>query len=173
MARGKGSTCPLLTGVIYLGCQQQQQQHQTPSLAASAGGGDGSSIDSSSGGRPTAAGPAARGAGAAAAPTAGQAARDAGAALSQQLGHCTLQQPWIASTDGLNSAAAVFAAAEAGQLPTVLDYAAGPFAEWIEFERPKQSELQQQQQHRSAAAGSSVGSSQLSGVVFFPVLWFR
>lgn len=175
VARGKGSTCPLSTGIIYFGCQQQQQQQQTPSLAASAGGGNGS-IDSSSGGVPTAAGPAARGAGAAgaAAPTAaaGQAARDPGAALSQQLGH-TLQQPWVTVTDGLNSAAAVFAAAEAGQLPAVLDYAAGSSAEWIEFEKPTQSELQQQQQHRLAAAGSSIGSSQLSGVVFFPVLWFR
>lgn len=120
---------------------------------------------------------AARDAGAAASATtaaaAGPAKRDAGAALSQQLGH-TLQQPWITAPDGLNSAAAVFAAAEAGQLPAVLDYAAGSSAEWIEFERPTQVELQQQQQwHMSAAAGSSSGNSQLSGVVFFPVLWFR
>jgi transcription initiation factor TFIID subunit TAF12 len=92
-----------------------------------------------------------------------------------------LQQPWITATDGLNSAAAVFAAAEAGQLPAVLDYAASSSAEWIEFERPTQTQLQQQQQqqqqqHRSAAGGSGSGSgssSQLSGVLFFPVLWFR
>jgi hypothetical protein len=171
IARGRHSTCPIASGIIYLGCQQQQQQQQqtvpSPSsttstasqqlpaaaAAAAAGGSNGS----------PAAAAAAGGVGGGSAAVAAAAA--AGAAASRQLGGM-LHQPWVCSGQGLTSAAAVFTAAEAGHLPPVLDYAAsGGVAEWIEFERPSLTEIQQQQQQQE---GGGLGS-----VVLCPALWFR
>ena len=152
-----------------MGCQQQQQQQQQqtvpspssttstasqqlPAAAAAAGGSNGSPAAAAAGGV---------GGGSAAVAVAAA----AGAAASRQLGGM-LHQPWVCSGQSLTSAAAVFAAAEAGHLPPVLDYAAsGGVAEWIEFERPSLTEIQQQQQQQE---GGGLGS-----VVLCPALWFR
>jgi len=63
----------------------------------------------------------------------------------------------------------------------VLDYAGGPTAEWVEFERPTEQELlmqlqQQQQQQQGMVRGDggcSSSSRSLCGMVMVPVLWFR
>jgi hypothetical protein len=147
ISRGSAATCPVTTGVIYFGCQQQQQQQQQQT-GATVGSAVGAATSSSKAG----------------------ASEDASAAVLCNM----LHQPWVTVTNGLNSAAAVFAAVEVGQLPAVVDYAVGPSAEWIEFDRPTQTEIQQQQQQQGlTAGGSSSSSSTLGGVVMVPALWFR
>jgi hypothetical protein len=133
--------------VIYFGCQQQQQQQQQQQTGATVDSAVGAATSSSKAG----------------------ASEDASAAVLCNM----LHQPWVTVTNGLNSAAAVFAAVEVGQLPAVVDYAVGPSAEWIEFDRPTQTEIQQQQQQGLTAGGSSSGSSTLGGALMVPALWFR
>lgn len=167
-----GSTCPVSAGMIFLG----HYQHRTPAGAAAAAQHD-SHISTSSSNSTTAPLPGtAAAAAAAAAATASLAAQAAAAALGAMS-----QQGWLAASNNLTTASAVFLASHAGLLPPVLDYATAGAAEFIEFAPPSQEQLrQQQQQDWAKSAGSSGGSSSSHAAAVCPasgfaapVLWFR
>jgi hypothetical protein len=178
IARGRHSTCPLRSGFVFLGCKQQQQQQQQQQELSGAAAAPAAGMPT----KPPAAG-AQRGTSSARFAAALLRREDAAAAGDAVVPHLTswVCQPWVSGSNGLSTAAAVLAAADAGLLPPVLDYAEGPSAEWIEFDRPSQQEMQQQQQcagssgssSGGSSGGSSGSSSELSGVVCCPVLWFR
>jgi hypothetical protein len=76
----------------------------------------------------------------------------------------------------MSSAAAVFAAVEAGLLPDVLDYACSGTAEWIEFAVPgvHQATLQQQEWLRCLQHSDSSCRQMKTGLpLLSPVIWFR
>jgi hypothetical protein len=156
------STCPISSGIIYLGILERPVAF---GMADSQGNGS-SSNENGTGNNSSSSNI--------------DDCRDA-AACAQHLASLQ-QQPWVLAGNGLDGHAAVLAACSSGRLPAALHHTmlADGSAEFIEFERPSQTQLQQQVEGLAArlqsckASGSgSVSSSRGLPMIVAPVLWFR